>query len=90
MCIQITLVDVQPEIAIWDPDEVTIFLHRGTRLRDAERELRAILSDLGAPESAGLYCFCGDVLAMPHGLAPRKEQPRRVIPLTRRQVLRGA
>jgi hypothetical protein len=55
-------------IAIWDPDEVTILVSRGTHPHNLIRELHAILTvDLGAPDlpGAGLHCFCGDPVTLP-------------------------
>jgi hypothetical protein len=66
VCIRIDEVDAQSEIAIWDPDEVTITVQRGTHTHELIRELHALLTiDLGAPESAGLTCFCGDPVYLP-------------------------
>ncbi|MFB6943228.1 hypothetical protein ACFWGL_16960 [Streptomyces sp. NPDC060286] len=65
------MADDLPTIAIWDPDEVTILVSRGTHPHDLIRELTAILTvDLGAPDTpgGGLRCFCGDPVALPHGL----------------------
>ncbi|MFF5984365.1 hypothetical protein ACFY78_36540 [Streptomyces olindensis] len=69
MCIRIAVVDDLPEIANWDPDEVTIHVQRGTHPHDLIRELHAILAvDLGAPAipGAGLFCFCGMRVELPH------------------------
>ncbi len=68
MCIRIAVVDDLPTIAIWDPDEVTILVSRGTHPHDLIRELHAILTiDLGAPTipGAGLACFCGERVPLP-------------------------
>ncbi|MGW3166938.1 hypothetical protein ACWC9Q_29590 [Streptomyces sp. NPDC001142] len=64
------MADDLPTIAIWDPDEVSILVSRGTHPHDLIRELHAILTvDLGAPDTpGGLRCFCGDPVALPHGL----------------------
>ncbi|MEV0446084.1 hypothetical protein AB0I84_30755 [Streptomyces spectabilis] len=66
------MVDDLPSIAIWDPDEVTILVARGTHPHDLIRELHAILTiDLGAPDTpgAGLLCFCGTRVEIPRDLA---------------------
>ncbi|MFI7014429.1 hypothetical protein [Streptomyces sp. NPDC050164] len=71
MCIRIAVVDDLPKIASWDPDEVTIFVNRGTHPHDLIRELHAILAvDLGAPAipGAGLFCFCGTRVELPREL----------------------
>ncbi|MFD8027861.1 hypothetical protein ACFV3F_03725 [Streptomyces sp. NPDC059717] len=71
MCIRFTVVDDLTKIAIWDPDEVSILVARGTHPHDLIRELHAILTvDLGAPHipGAGLTCFCGDPLDIPDEL----------------------
>ncbi|MFI9824471.1 hypothetical protein ACIHFC_29065 [Streptomyces sp. NPDC052013] len=68
MCIRIAVVDDLPKIAIWDPNEVTILVDRGTHPHDLIRELHAILAtDLGAPNipGAGLFCFCGTPVELP-------------------------
>lgn len=68
MCTRITVVDDLAEIAIWDPDEVTILVDRGTHPHDLIRELHAILTvDLGAPDipGAGLLCFCSEHVELP-------------------------
>lgn len=73
MCIRITVVDDLAKIAIWDPDEVSILVDRGTHPHNLIRELHAILTvDFGAPDipGAGLTCFCGDPLQLPVELAP--------------------
>ncbi|MEU9149155.1 hypothetical protein AB0D59_01040 [Streptomyces sp. NPDC048417] len=60
-------------IAVWDPDEVTVFVARGTHPHDLIRELHAILTvDLGAPDipGAGLLCFCGEPVDLPFALTP--------------------
>lgn len=73
MCIRIAVVDDLKAIAIWDPNEVTILVDRGTHPHDLIRELHAILTvDLGAPDlpGAGLMCFCGDPIELPFKLGP--------------------
>lgn len=72
MCIRIAAVDNLPQIATWDPDEVTILVSRGTHPHDLIRELHAILAvDLGAPDlpGAGLHCFCGEPITLPQQIA---------------------
>lgn len=72
MCIRIAVVDDLPAIAIWDPDEVSILVDRGTHPHDLIRDLHAILTvDLGAPDipGAGLHCFCGTRVELPPELA---------------------
>ncbi|WP_405676841.1 hypothetical protein OG292_19585 [Streptomyces sp. NBC_01511] len=61
------MVDAQIETAAWDPDEISISVQRGTHPHDLIMELRALLSDLGAPPTigAGLRCFCGDPVQLP-------------------------
>ncbi|WP_241671701.1 hypothetical protein [Streptomyces sp. IB2014 016-6] len=60
------MVDAQNETAVWDPDEIEISVLRGTHPHDLIMELRALLSDLGAPTTgAGLRCFCGDPVQLP-------------------------
>jgi hypothetical protein len=69
VCIRIAVVDDLSPIAIWDPDEVSILVDRGTHPHDLIRELHAILTvDLGALQGAGLTCFCGDPLQLPSEL----------------------
>ncbi|WP_432041472.1 hypothetical protein [Streptomyces cadmiisoli] len=71
MCIRIAVVDDLPKIAIWDPNEVTILVDRGTHPHDLIREIHAILTvDLGAPTipGAGLFCFCGTRVDLPQEL----------------------
>lgn len=73
MCIRIAVAEELPTIAIWDPDEVTILVSRGTHPHDLIRELHAILvTDLGAPNlpGAGLHCLCGTPLTLPDELTP--------------------
>jgi hypothetical protein len=73
VCIRIAVADNLPTIAIWDPDEVTILVDRGTHAHDLIRELHAILTvDLGAPHipGAGLHCFCGDPVKLPREFNP--------------------
>ncbi|MBL1108035.1 hypothetical protein JK361_26180 [Streptomyces sp. 5-8] len=73
MCIHIVEADELPTIAVWDPDEVTILVARGTHPHDLIRELHAILvTDLGAPDlpGAGLRCFCGEPVELPSALTP--------------------
>ncbi|MBK3572643.1 hypothetical protein JHN63_02145 [Streptomyces sp. MBT65] len=68
MCIRIAVVNDLPTIAIWDPDEVTILVDRGTHPHALIRELDAILTiDLGVPNTpgAGLTCFCGEPVELP-------------------------
>lgn len=68
MCIRIAVVDDLPKIAIWDPNEVTILVARGTHPHDLIRELHAILvTDFGAPTlpGAGLHCLCGEPITLP-------------------------
>ncbi|MFI2033674.1 hypothetical protein ACH470_03080 [Streptomyces bottropensis] len=72
------MADALPEIATWDPDEVTILVDRGTHPHDLIRELHAILAvDLGAPviTGAGLTCFCGEPLELPAELFPVPAAP---------------
>ncbi|MEU3598816.1 hypothetical protein ABZ714_08810 [Streptomyces sp. NPDC006798] len=68
MCIHVIEVDVQSEIAVWDPDEVVITVQRGTHPHLLITELRALLAiDLGAPTTAtgALACFCGEPVTIP-------------------------
>ncbi|MGW3442229.1 hypothetical protein [Streptomyces sp. NPDC001076] len=65
------MADDLPRIAVWDPNEVTILVNRGTHPYDLIRELHAILTiDLGAPDipGAGLTCFCGEPIELPFAL----------------------
>ncbi|MFE9906466.1 hypothetical protein [Streptomyces achromogenes] len=78
MCIHIAEADDLSTIAVWDPDEVTILVRRGTHPHDLIRELHAILTiDLGAPEipGAGLTCFCGDPIELPFALPSAAPRP---------------
>jgi len=70
VCIRITVADDLPEIALWDPNEVTILVARGTHPHELIRELHALLADLGAPSTpgAGLLCFCGTRVEIPSEL----------------------
>jgi len=71
VCIRIAVADDLRAIAIWDPDEVTILVDRGTHPHNLIRELHAILTvDLGAPDipGAGLFCFCGARVELPREL----------------------
>ncbi|WP_432057789.1 hypothetical protein [Streptomyces sp. bgisy022] len=75
MCIHVFVADDLPDIVVWDPDEVSVLVARGSRAREVLRELRALLTiDLGAPEGTGtaLLCFCGARIELPVGLT---EQP---------------
>ncbi|MET8765524.1 hypothetical protein [Streptomyces sp. NPDC004658] len=72
------MVDDLPEIAHWDPREVTILVDRGTHPHDLIRELHAILTiDLGAPDvpGAGLHCFCGEPVELPPALTSAVSRP---------------
>ncbi|NEA89515.1 hypothetical protein G3I38_30740 [Streptomyces sp. SID7958] len=74
MCIHVFVADDLPDIVVWDPDEVSVLVARGSQMLDVVRELRALLTiDLGAPEGSGtaLLCFCGARLELPAGLAGR-------------------
>ncbi|WP_405997968.1 hypothetical protein [Streptomyces sp. NBC_00829] len=73
MCIRIAVAEDLPEIAVWDPDEVSILVARGVQVHVVIRELHAILTiDLSAPAAPGgaLLCFCGTRLELPQELAP--------------------
>jgi hypothetical protein len=71
VCIHIAVVDHLQDIAVWDPDELLIFVQRGTRPADLIRELHALLHDLGAPPSTGgLTCFCHMPIQLPTELHP--------------------
>lgn len=68
VCIVISVADDLPKIAIWDPDEVSILVARGTATGELIREVAAILTiDLGAPASVDdrLVCFCGTLVQLP-------------------------
>lgn len=73
MCIRIAVVKDLHEIALWDPDEVTILVDRGTHPHQLIRELHALLADLGAPSTpgAGLLCFCGTRVELPELTHPQ-------------------
>lgn len=77
MCTLITMAEDQPAPAIWDPDEITITVQRGTHPHYLIRELHALLADLGAPPSTGtLRCFCGDPITLPpEAMAPPAARP---------------
>ncbi|MFS4107522.1 hypothetical protein [Streptomyces sp. PD-S100-1] len=84
MCIRIAAVDGLQKIAVWDPDEVTILVSRGTHTHDLIRELHAILTiDLGAPTipGAGLRCFCGDPLTLPAEITSVRSATGAAVPL---------
>ncbi|MFH8465102.1 hypothetical protein [Streptomyces sp. NPDC017991] len=66
------MADDLPKIAVWDPDEVSILVARGTPTGELMREVAAILTiDLGAPASVDdrFVCFCGALLELPDELA---------------------
>lgn len=87
MCTRILIVDVLREVASWDPDDVTIYLRRGTHPEEAWREISAVLADLDAsPAALGARCWCGEMIPLPAEVAYR---PSRIAE-TRKQVLRGA
>lgn len=72
MCILICVADDLPKIAIWDPDEMSILVARGSETAELFRELQEILTiDLGAPATAeaALFCFCGTRVELPGELA---------------------
>ncbi|PBC62262.1 hypothetical protein BKI49_18525 [Streptomyces sp. Tue6028] len=72
MCILICVADDLPKIAVWDPDEVSILVARGSETGELLREVQEILTiDLGAPATAGaaLLCFCGTRVELPGELA---------------------
>ncbi|WP_240529906.1 hypothetical protein [Streptomyces mangrovisoli] len=68
------MTDDLPAVVVWDPDEVSVLVARGSHVLDVFREMRALLTiDLGAPEGPGnvLLCFCGTRLRLPAELVTR-------------------
>ncbi|MGW7085061.1 hypothetical protein ACWGH2_16435 [Streptomyces sp. NPDC054871] len=67
------MADDLSKIALWDPDEITVFVQRGTHPHDLIRELHALLVDLGAPivPGAGVLCFCGTRVELPELPGPQ-------------------
>jgi hypothetical protein len=71
VCIVISVADDLPKTAVWDPDEVSILVARGTATGELLREVEAILTiDLGAPTASGarFVCFCGSLVELPDEL----------------------
>lgn len=74
MCVKIELCDLGIELVYWRPEDVAIYVRRGTSPQIALAEIRTILEDLDAPRYPGspLLCFCGDAVPVPTALI---EQP---------------
>lgn len=70
MCILIVRVDVGVELVFWSRDDVAIYVHRDASPTFADNEIRAILTDLGAPATVGprYICYCGDPIPQTPGL----------------------
>lgn len=82
MCARISLVDVGPGLAWWDPDEQTIYVRR-TAGSAAAPEIAAILADLGSDDPSGHTCWCGEPLPRPQMPAQRRAEPARLEVLSR-------
>lgn len=67
MCVAVDVRDITAEAPLWDRDRVTIVIGgRGLTYFDALKQVRALLTWLGAPQiGTGAICWCGDPVTIP-------------------------
>lgn len=66
MCATVVVEDIDASAPRWDRDQVAIVLGRGLDYFQALRQVRAMLSWLGAPQlGIGATCWCGDPVDIP-------------------------
>lgn len=68
MCAAVVIAAQWIERVCWSPDDLAIYVPPGMPLIAALPEIRAILSDLSAPMSGSLTCYCGEPIALPREL----------------------
>jgi hypothetical protein len=67
--------DINPQAPRWDRDQVTILIGRGLDHFTALKQVRAMLTWLGAPQlGIGALCWCGDHVTIPDCRARMPEQ----------------
>jgi hypothetical protein len=84
MCAIVIVEDVDPIAPRWDRDRVAIVIGQGLDYFQALRQVRAMLTYLGAPQlRLGATCWCGEYVAVPRnprvpsqGIAPQHEEVR--------------
>lgn len=66
MCATVVVEDISPKAPRWDRDRVAIVIGPGLDHFAALRQVRALLSWLGAPQlGIGALCWCGDPVIIP-------------------------
>lgn len=80
MCATVVVEDIQADAPRWDRDRVSIIIGRGLNHFEALKQVRAMLSWLGAPQiGLGATCWCGESVTVPKSpvVVPRqKTSPR--------------
>lgn len=66
MCVAVTVEDMNPQAPRWDRDRVTISIGPGLDHFTALKQVRGMLTWLGAPQmGVGALCWCGDPVILP-------------------------
>lgn len=84
MCAIVIVENVDPIAPRWDRDRVAIIVGRGLDYFGALRQVRAMLTYLGAPQQGlGATCWCGEYVEVPknprvpeQGASPKREEVR--------------
>lgn len=84
MCAIVIAEDIAPIAPRWDRDKVAIVISRSLDYFSAVKQVRAMLTYLGAPQGGlGATCWCGEYIEVPRnprvpeqGTAPQREEVR--------------
>lgn len=84
MCATVIVEDIAPIAPRWDRDRVAIIIGQGLDYFAALKQVRALLTYLGAPQHGlGATCWCGEYVEVPRnprvprqGAAPQREEVR--------------
>lgn len=75
MCVTVIVEDADPIAPWWDRDKVAIVIGQGLDYFQALKQVRAMLTYLGAPQCGlGATCWCGEFVEVPrHPRVPRQQ-----------------
>lgn len=70
MCATVVVEKINPAAPRWDRNRVAIVIAPGLPRSEAIRQVRALLSWLGAPQpDRGATCWCGENVPIPRALS---------------------
>jgi len=77
MCAIVVVEDISPDAPRWDRDRVAIAIGRGLDHFEALKQVRAMLTWLGAPQlGIGAICWCGEAVTLPNRVVVMPQQKK--------------